>query len=142
MARSIICQRAEVFAVRILRVRDLMDSRGASGRHVASELRRCGPSIGANAAEAQEGQTKRDFIAKLSIARKESRETLFWLRTAIRTNVVSPDEVDWELGEAGQLRAMIVAALRTAQSNPYRGDKPRKGHERSSLPGSSPSPKR
>jgi four helix bundle protein len=37
---------------------------------------RCGTSIGANAEEAQEGQTKKDFIAKMAIARKEARETI------------------------------------------------------------------
>ena len=43
------------------------------GRHIASELAKCGTSIGANAEEAQDGQTKPDFIAKLAVSRKESR---------------------------------------------------------------------
>ncbi len=82
---------------------------------------RCGTSIGANAEEAQDGQTKPDYIAKMSVSRKESRETRYWLRLAVRINAVKADEVAWEMQEVGELRAMIVAAIRTAQSNPSRG---------------------
>lgn len=81
----------------------------------------CGTSIAANAEEAQEGQTKPDFIAKMAVSRKESRETLFWLRLAVRSEVVTADEVKWELTEAGELRAMIIAAIKTAQSSSSRG---------------------
>jgi hypothetical protein len=35
--------------------------------------------------------------------------------------VVTPEEVAWELNEAGELRAMIVSAIKTAQSSPSRG---------------------
>jgi len=48
------------------------------GRHIASQLIRCGTSVGSNAEEAQEGQTKPDFIAKMAVSRKESRETQYW----------------------------------------------------------------
>ena len=82
---------------------------------------RCGTSIGSNAVEAQEGQTKPDYIAKLGISRKESRETLYWLRLAVRAQIVTKEEVAWELDEARQLRAMIISAIKTAQASPSRG---------------------
>ena len=85
---------------------------------------RCGPSVGANAEEAQDGQTKPDFIAKMAISRKESRESRYWLRVAVKLGKVSKEEVDWELNEAGELRAMIVAAIKTAQSSPARHTPP------------------
>jgi four helix bundle protein len=81
----------------------------------------CGTSIGANAEEAQEGQTKADFIAKLSVSRKESRETRYWLRVAVRVEAATANEVEWELREAGELRAMIIAAIKTARSSSGRG---------------------
>ena len=95
--------------------------RGPAARRIASELMRCGPSVGANAEEAQDGQTKPDFIAKLAISRKESRESGYWLRVAIRLKKVTNEEVAWELKEAGELRAMLVAAIKTAQSSSSRG---------------------
>src|SRR5262245_53648699 len=124
MPDSIICERAFEFAARILKLCTRLWDCGPAGRRIASELIRCGTSIGANAEEAQDGQTKPDYIAKMSVSRKESRETLYWLRLARHANVVRGDEIAWELQEAAELRRMIVAAIRTAQSNPGRGASP------------------
>jgi len=41
-----------------------------------------------------------DFLAKMAIARKESWETIYWLKLAIATSVTTEDEVAWELDEA------------------------------------------
>jgi four helix bundle protein len=78
-------------------------------------------SIGANAEEAQEGQSKADFIAKLSVSRKEARETTYWLRLAVKNEIVEPDEITWELNEARQILAMIRSAILTARSSESRG---------------------
>ena len=122
MSDSMICERAFEFAVRILKLCERLWHRGPAARLIASQLLKCGTSIGANAEEAQEGQTKPDFCAKLSISRKESRETRYWLRLAVRANVVTAKEVEWELSEANQLRAMLIAAIKTGQSSSSRGE--------------------
>jgi four helix bundle protein len=93
VAESIICARAFEFAVRILKLCEELWKRGPIGRHLASQLMKSGTSIGSNAEEAQEAQTKPDFAAKLSVSRKESRETRYWIRLAIRAQVVTLDEV-------------------------------------------------
>jgi four helix bundle protein len=85
---------------------------------------KCGTSIGSNAEEAQDGQSKPDFIAKLSVSRKEARETIWWLRLALRVRVTTKDEISWELDEARQLRAMIISAIKTAQSRSSRARHP------------------
>ncbi len=71
--------------------------------------------------EAEAGQTKKDFLAKLAISRKESRETIYWLRLAVASSVCSKEMVAWEFDEAQQLKAMITAALKTGQSSDCRG---------------------
>jgi four helix bundle protein len=116
-----ICERAFEFGSRILMLCDRIYSRGPSARHVAAELMRCGTSIGANAEEAEEAQTKADFIAKLSISRKEARESSYWLRLAVKNQIVRGEDVQWELGEARQLLSMIRSAILTARSSPDRG---------------------
>jgi four helix bundle protein len=121
MSESLICTRAFEFGCRIMSLAEKLWERGPAARHIGSELMRCGPSVGANAGEARDGQTKADFIAKLAISRKESRESRYWLRVAIRLKKVTKEEIAWELNEAGELRAMIVAAIKTAQSSSSRG---------------------
>ena len=122
-SNSIICDRAFEFASRALKLCDRLYERGPSARHIASQIIRCGTSIGSNAEEAQEGQSKADFIAKLSISRKEARETSYWLRLAVKNEIVRPDEIDWELSEARQLLAMIRSAIMTARSSDSRGSR-------------------
>lgn len=47
---------------------------------VFEQLIRSSTSIGANYMEADVAESKRDFIHKLGIARKETKETLYWIR--------------------------------------------------------------
>lgn len=77
MASSIIAERSFEFACRVLKTCERLWEKGPIARHVASQLMRCGTSIGSNAEEAQAGHSRRDFTAKLNISRKEARETLF-----------------------------------------------------------------
>ena len=46
---------------------------------VARQLLKAGTSIGANAMEAQNAESKADFIHKFKIAAKEAEETQYWL---------------------------------------------------------------
>lgn len=55
---------------------------------ISKQILRSGTSIGANIEEAIGGQSKRDFINKVSIAYKESRETRYWLRLLKETNYI------------------------------------------------------
>jgi four helix bundle protein len=115
MESRIIAERAFNFAVRTVKVCEHLWESGWASRKIADQLFDSGTSIGANVAESQGGQTKPDFLAKMAIARKESWETVYWLKLAIATSVTTKDEVAWELDEAQQLKAMITAAIKTAR---------------------------
>jgi four helix bundle protein len=121
MPPCVVCDRAFVFAIEILKLCDALWTRGPSARHVASQLMRCGCSIGANVEEAQEAQTKADFVAKMSVSRKEARETVWWLRTAHAMSMLPTSEDKAKLDEARQLLAMTRAAVRTARLSNSRG---------------------
>jgi len=47
---------------------------------LSKHMLKSGTSIGANVEEALGGQSRADFISKMSIAYKESRETVYWIR--------------------------------------------------------------
>jgi four helix bundle protein len=115
-----IAERAFEFARRIMKLCTKMWARGPAAAKIADQLFDSGTSIGANSAEAEGGQTKPDFITKLAISRKESHETIYWLRLALASHVVTKDEIAWELDEVYQLRAMTTQAVITAQSSPSR----------------------
>jgi four helix bundle protein len=84
-----ITDRSFNFAVRIVKLCKFLEKQGKVSRTLANQLLRSGTSIGANVEEAQAGQSKADFIAKMSIARKESRETHYWLRLLKESETVA-----------------------------------------------------
>jgi four helix bundle protein len=120
MPSKIIAERAFEFACRIVKLCEKLWERGPAASKIADQLFDSGTSIGANSEEAEGGHTEPDFTAKLAISRKESRETIFWLRLALASNAVTKDEIARELDEAYQLRAMITQAVITAQSSSSR----------------------
>ena len=86
---DIITERAFEFARRCVQVCERWHSRTPISRHMASQLLKCATSIGANAEEAEAGQSKPDFIAKLSVSRKEAYEARYWLRLSVASTVTT-----------------------------------------------------
>jgi four helix bundle protein len=85
---------------------------------ISKQLLRSGTSIGANVEEALAGQTKKDFIAKMAIASKESRETSYWLRLLQASNIVN---LSYEkcLSEINEIINILTAIIKTSQSKIY-----------------------
>jgi len=65
------------FALEVIDYCELLESRRRFV--VANQLLKCGTSIGANVWEAQNAESKNDFIHKFKIAGKESDEAVYWL---------------------------------------------------------------
>ena len=72
-------ERTLQFALRIVEIsRDIPN--GIYYSSLRSQLIKAGTSVGANLAEGDGAKTKRDFVNKLVLARKEAKETKYWLR--------------------------------------------------------------
>ena len=99
------------FALRIIRLsRKLQQQREFA---ISNQLLRAGTSIGAQVEEAQAGQSRRDFIAKMAIASKEARETRYWLRLLEKSEIVDVD-VSVELRDVEELIRILTAIVKTA----------------------------
>jgi four helix bundle protein len=83
---------------------------------ISRQLLRSGTSIGANIEEASAGQSKRDFIAKMSISSKEARETKYWLRLLKKSNLTEIN-VDLLLKDIEELIKMLTAIVKTSQQS-------------------------
>lgn len=80
---------------------------------LASQLFRSGTSIGANVQEAQAAQSKKDFIAKLSISAKEARETRYWL-SLINETQISKIDVKSHLTEINDIINILTKIIKTS----------------------------
>jgi len=75
------------FALEVIKLYKILTSRNEYV--ISNQLLKSATSIGANVNEAQAGQSRKDFTAKMAIASKEARETHYWLLLLKRSDLVS-----------------------------------------------------
>ena len=82
---------------------------------LSKQLLRSGTSIGANVSEAQRGQSKADFAAKMNIALKEANETLYWLRLLHRTEYLTNSQYRSMEHDIRELISLLMAITKSAK---------------------------
>ena len=89
-----------------------------AGNHYAGQLIRSGTSPALNYAEAQSGESRKDFIHKLKRVLKELRETLVCLKILGKTNLYKSERsVEQAINETNELISIFVKSVETAQNN-------------------------
>jgi len=73
-------------------------------------------SIGANYIEANESLSKKDFIMRTRISRKEAKETIYWLKLLVDTNEEQiKSEGDKLIQEAVELKKILSSIVEKSQ---------------------------
>ncbi len=104
-----------VQAVRLFQALQAQPDR--AGWTIGRQYLRAATSIGANLAEAQSAESKQDFIHKCSIAQKEARESLFWLRLLERTEILPPADLRAPKAETNGIIAILAAIIKNTRRN-------------------------
>lgn len=81
-----------------------------------SRLSDAAPSIGANIEEAAGAQSDKDFIAKLHISLKGSKETHYWIRLLRDTDYITQDMAASMLSDLDEIVTMLTRSLKTLKS--------------------------
>lgn len=113
-------ERTFMFAVQIVNLCKILDEKPGVSRTLANQLLRSGTSIGANIQEGQASQSEADFLSKYNIACKEARETQYWLRLLVATNLMPESQLTEILNECSELVAIltvIVKKLKAKRNN-------------------------
>lgn len=112
--RSIV-ERTYEFAIRIVAICRYLTTDAPTKDFVLSkQLLRSGTSIGANVEEAQHPQSMPDFISKMSISLKETRESSYWLRLLRDTGYLTAEQVQPLLDECHDILHILIAIVNTA----------------------------
>ena len=82
---------------------------------LSKQLLRCGTSVGAMVREAEQGESKADFIHKLSIALKEINETLYWLELLNETAYLSQQQFESINADATELIKLLISIIKTSK---------------------------
>ena len=84
-------------------------------KNVANQLARAAMSPAANYSEAQQAESRRDFLHKMQICLKELCETEVWLRATVRLGHGNPQSAEL-LRECRELIAIFVASVKTTKA--------------------------
>ena len=106
--------KSKAFALRVIRLyKYLCDEK--KEYILSKQLMRSGTSIGANIAEAFYGQSEADFISELSIAQKETGETMYWLELLHESDFFKHNEYDSIYNDAEELIKLLTSSIKTVK---------------------------
>jgi four helix bundle protein len=92
---------------------------------LSNQLLRSGTAIGALYREAQHAESGKDFIYKLSIAQKESNETIYWLELLNGSNLISKDKFERLNSISIELIKMLTSIIKTSKAKQNRNPTPK-----------------
>lgn len=102
------------FAVRIVKLCKFLQAEQKEFI-MTRQLLRSGTSIGANVTEAQQAQSKKDFVSKMNIALKEACETEYWLRLMYETDYLGGRAFQSIVLDCHELQKILAAIVKTAK---------------------------
>ena len=117
-------ERTARFGEAVIRFAQLLP-RGPVTNPLISQLVASGTSIGANYCEADEGETRRDFMHKIGICTKEASETCYWLRMIAVADPESKARARLLWQEAKELNLIFAKIFRHKKSAPSNDRSPK-----------------
>ena len=115
MKENILIEKSTDFGARIVKLyRYLVKTKHEAV--LSKQILRSGTSIGANINEAQYGNSKSDFIAKLHIALKETAETEYWLHILEKSDYLDANMTASLLNDCLEIKRILIASINTAKS--------------------------
>lgn len=115
---NVILEKSFAFAVRIVKLYQYLCEEKKEFV-LSKQLLRSGTSIGAKVEESVGGQSDKDFLSKISIAYKEARETMYWVRLLEATDYLKANEANSLLEDAEEL-CKILGKIQITTKNKLR----------------------
>ena len=115
MKESIIGQKSKAFAIRIVKLYCYLKDEKYEFV-MSKQLLRAGTSIGANARESKNAQSRMDFLNKLNIALKEADETEYWLELLHECDYLSDNEYTSIHNDCEELINILTKIIKTLKN--------------------------
>jgi four helix bundle protein len=114
MTENLIQKKSYEFALRIVKLSKYLN--GEKKEFILSkQIIKSGTSIGANVEEGLGAQSKKDFIAKMQIALKETRETTYWVRLLRDSSILEADLADSFIKDSNELKKILSSIIKTSK---------------------------
>ncbi len=115
MKPNVVKEKSFAFALEIIELYKHM--KGENEYVMSRQILRSATSVGANIEEAGAAMSKRDFIVKMAISSKEARETNYWLRLIIQSNITKYEKLNDLLKMSEELIRLLTSIIKTAQAS-------------------------
>jgi len=103
------------FTVQIINIAESL-KQDFTGQHLSKQIIRSSSSSSLNYGEAQQAESKNDFVHKMSIVLKELRETQINLELIHKTDVTTKEEeISRAINECNELIAIFYTSVQTAR---------------------------
>ena len=113
MSHSIALIKSTLFAKRIVKLYQCL-TKERNEYILSKQILRSGTSIGANITEAIYGSSRRDFVAKLQIAKKEAAETRYWLELLHDGAYLSNQEYRSLINDCNEILSILISIIISA----------------------------
>ena len=114
MKKNILYDKAFAFSVRIVKLNKYLCSKKKEYT-LSNQILRSGTSVAANIKESEYAQTKKDFVAKLSISLKEAGETEYWIDLLRETGYLEDKAGKSLLDDLTELMKILMSSIKTAK---------------------------
>lgn len=111
---NVIKDKSFAFAVRVEKAYKLLTSEKKEFV-MSKQLLRSGTAVGALYREAEQAESKSDFIHKMAIAQKECNESLYWLELLCETNYLEQAEYNSLHADCIELMKLITAIIKSTK---------------------------
>ena len=115
MKNNIVQEKSYQFAIRIVKLYKYL-CEDKKEFVLSKQLLRSDTAVGALVREAQNAESKADFIHKLGIAQKECDESIYWLELLVETDFLKLEEFESIKADAEALLKMIRSAIITTKN--------------------------
>jgi four helix bundle protein len=116
MPRNEVKERSMDFALRIVKLYQYLCSEKKE-YVISRQVLKSGTAIGALVREAEFGESKADFVHKMSIALKEANETEYWLILLVRSSYLTDKQFDDIGKDIDILVKLLVSIVKTGKEN-------------------------
>jgi four helix bundle protein len=113
---NIILDKTFSYSIRIIKLFQYLKTK-RTDKALIGQLLRSGTSIGANTEEAIGGSSRKDFVHKLKIAYGEARETRYWLRLFLATEIVEERIGNSLIKDCEEILRILTAIINKNDSN-------------------------
>ena len=113
MSKNIVKDKSFKFALSVIELYKMLKVEGEF--IISKQLLRSGTSIGANIEEGLHGQSKPDFISKLSISLKEACETLYWFEL-LKVSELTKIDLSNYINDCNEIISILNKILKTSKN--------------------------